>query len=342
MTWLCVAMGLLAAFMLLRHWARSTSVGLQAAQGDLAKLERLLAANPNDANEQTLASGEQPIHLAAGAGRADSIAVLLKYRASPNARCEGGGTPLQMAAASDAVDALRCLIEAGADVDDCDDQGVTALHQAAAEGHRASVALLLDAGAQANLKEAARRTALDVAHDRDHTSVVELLASRGGVSGGQVRMKDLRPPKTAGGAHRVPQVLAMPLGHPRLLSACAEARASIDQLKGAVASGRRAWVKGRLRADSNEKVWIGVERIADEVAYGCLNSSPLEQPSQLGASTQVALSEIEDWVAERGDGKMSGGFGLQVLFAEVSEEYGALPPLFAEFASKLAASSPAS
>lgn len=324
---------LVIAFIASRVAFGKTARGM-AVYGKAEALRALLARDPKAASEPNEVN-EQPIHAAAAHGHAEVIGVLVEHGASPNARCDSGGTPLIMAAFFGSVAAVKKLLAAGADVDDCDDTGMTALLAVVARGNAELVQVLLDAGAQMDLKDAAGRSALDVARQFNQPEIEKLLAARGARSGEQVRMKDLKPPKSAGGTHRVPEVLGLPTDSPALQKAMADAQASLPELKELFAKQARVAVKGPLNpAQPAEKMWMSVTQL-DRVARGFLISNPLQSNDKPGAPVELPLAQIEDWLAELPDGSLRGGHGLKVMFAHARDEYGALPASYTSLVDRL-------
>ena len=149
-----------------------------AVSGDIAKIERLLATNPEVVNakdeygftplhgvvgehyfemaEYLIArganvmskndSGVTPLHLAA---YPEMVRILVKHGAELEAREDGGGTPLHLASENqDALEVMRELLSLGADVNAKDGSGGTALATALARGEQEKVDLLLSFGAE--------------------------------------------------------------------------------------------------------------------------------------------------------------------------------------------------
>ncbi len=331
-----VAGGLAALIIRSRIVFGRTARGM-AAFGKVDALRALLEKEPERASELD-DNGETPVFAAAARGHVEIVELLLRHGASPNARCEGGGTPLLMAAAFGNAAVVQRLVAGGADVDDCDDQGVTAMHFAINREHADVVRLLLDLGAQPDLKDAAGRTALDVAHEFERRELVTLLEARGARRGAQVKMRDLKPPKAAGGVHRVPMALGVPVDHPAMNEAKAKARAAIPELRRLFAENVKVAVKGPLDASNpEEKLWLGVNALDERKALGVMISSPIQSLRQEGAPAELPLEQLEDWLAELPDGSYRGGFGLKVLFAHAQDEYGALPAAYTDVAAKLPA-----
>ncbi len=86
-----------------------------------------------------------PIQSAAAAGRTKIVDLLLKHKADPNVREQGGYTPLHAAAQNGDLATVRVLIYGGADLDIHSDDGKLPLDLALEEGHT-EVAKLLQEG----------------------------------------------------------------------------------------------------------------------------------------------------------------------------------------------------
>lgn len=163
---------------------------------DLA--EKLLAkgANPNiqlklrppyrngvfdRGGDVVIGTGATPLLVAAKAGDAKSVALLLKYKANvdlPNAQ---GATPLMVAAGvgqganptrgryktdAEAAECLRLLQQAGGNVNAKDERGMTALHGAANLGWDETIRQLVKDGAQLEALEANGLTPIDYANGK--------------------------------------------------------------------------------------------------------------------------------------------------------------------------------
>ncbi len=125
------------------HWAAYN------AQPDLVRLLLERGANPAAASRL---GGLTPLMMAARAGDAVSVGLLLEAGADPRRPNANGTTTLMFAAGAGSADAIRRLTARGADVNAADrtsDQ--TPLMFAAAQGRLDAVTALLAAGAKPNL-----------------------------------------------------------------------------------------------------------------------------------------------------------------------------------------------
>jgi uncharacterized protein len=183
-----------------------------AANGDVAEIERLLAAgerpNIQDSNSRT------PLHVAAYRKHHAAARALLRLGANPNAldaqrydivtiaavqndiemlniALQGGasarnitspydGTALIAAAHLGHVEAVRILIAHKAPLDHANVRGWTALHEAVVLGnggpnHVATVEALINAGADPDIKDRQGNTALMYARQRGYSDMIKIL-----------------------------------------------------------------------------------------------------------------------------------------------------------------------
>jgi uncharacterized protein len=89
--------------------------------------------------------------LAAGKGRLEVCAALLRRQANVNVKRKSGATPLHVAARGGHIDICQALLDHGADVDAKSADGRTALHLAALWGKPAVCMLLLERHADFDL-----------------------------------------------------------------------------------------------------------------------------------------------------------------------------------------------
>jgi ankyrin repeat protein len=85
------------------------------------------------------------------AANAETVRLLLKEGADPNARCLGGGTALHFLVLRDDLHSIELLVEHGANVNAATVEGETPLHWAAQGGDKHIVAFLLSHGASPNV-----------------------------------------------------------------------------------------------------------------------------------------------------------------------------------------------
>ena len=83
-----------------------------------------------------------PLQSAAAAGRTKIVELLLKHKADPNIREQGGYTALHAAAQNGDEETIRALLYSGADLDIRSDDGKLPLDLALEEGHTEAAKLL--------------------------------------------------------------------------------------------------------------------------------------------------------------------------------------------------------
>ena len=134
------------------HWA--------ALNGDRELAKLLLYAGAN-VGAATRLGAYTPLFLAAKAGFAPVIDVLVKAGADATSPGMDGITPLMMAASSGETEAVRLLVEAGADVNAAEtERGQTALGFAAAFNNPDAIKMLLEYGADVDKKSNPRKAAV--------------------------------------------------------------------------------------------------------------------------------------------------------------------------------------
>ena len=100
-----------------------------------------------------------------------------------NSRAEGGSTPLHWAAGAGKVNTMEVLISLGADVDALSDSDATPLHQAVLQHHPEAVKLLIRSNADLNSQNKSGYTPLDYATANGWADLAELLQTAGAVPG---------------------------------------------------------------------------------------------------------------------------------------------------------------
>lgn len=148
----------------------------------IALLDRLLAAgaDPNALTTRrgTRDFGISPLMLATRAGSPRLIQRLLAAGARVDLPATGeaaGMTALHMAAAAGRADLVRILLEAGANPNaTITEPGLTPLHTAVLGGSYAAVALLIQAGARRDAADAQGQTPLSMAVERKMTGLLRL------------------------------------------------------------------------------------------------------------------------------------------------------------------------
>jgi len=122
-----------------------------AGEGPLNVVEALLEAN-TDVNQVHSTTGHTALHLAARAGRADILELILKKGAEVDPRDKRGRTPLQFAASEGHVKCTILLLDKGADANSKTEAGTTALHWAAVKCSLETIEELLKRQADVNAR----------------------------------------------------------------------------------------------------------------------------------------------------------------------------------------------
>ncbi|KIY91401.1 hypothetical protein MNEG_16563, partial [Monoraphidium neglectum] len=165
----------------IHHWAELRAA---AAAGDAAELAQLLgdpeAAAPLLAAADP-ATGRTALHLAAAAGHAAAVTLLLRRGADPNARdgTPARAPPLHGAAAGGHAEAVEALLAGGARIDTEDADGQQAAHAACCSVPVLRVLLLRGALADAR-GSADRRTPLMRAAEEGCEDAVAYLIDEAG------------------------------------------------------------------------------------------------------------------------------------------------------------------
>jgi len=139
-------------------------------RGDLGKAKKLIRAAPELVHAKTK---EQmtPLHLAAGKGHRELVALLIAEGAEVNQWDASGATPLTQAIVGGHLPTAEVLLKKGAKVDIKNRRGVTLLYEASLRGKDDVVSLLLKYGADVN---SSFREARRVWHDKEGGESIEL------------------------------------------------------------------------------------------------------------------------------------------------------------------------
>jgi cytohesin len=148
------------------------SVHDYAAKGDVAGLERMIAADPG-LLESRNRLGKTPLHQAVTSGSTRTVQWLIDRGADVNARDDTGMTPLHVAAWWTSTERAKQLIAAGADLDARDAFGDTPLHVAAMHGRGAMSKYLVAAGADPSARNDEGNTPLDLARRHGYENIAE-------------------------------------------------------------------------------------------------------------------------------------------------------------------------
>jgi ankyrin repeat protein len=120
-----------------------------------------------------------PLILAAMAGNADLVELLVEYKAKMNIGDEAGGSALHYASARGHVGVVDLLLELGARINIDNRQGMTPLMMAASDGRIEIVQILLNRKADATRNDYTGRTALMWAQRNGRKNIIRLLRRAG-------------------------------------------------------------------------------------------------------------------------------------------------------------------
>jgi ankyrin repeat protein len=168
--------------------------------------EHLIVKHPEHVN----ASGgyeRTPIHVAAIAGHADILSLLVERGADLEGQGVFGGTPLYRASWDGKVEAGQSLLDLGADVNAGDRGGWTPLFPAAMNGHVEFVRMLLKRGAWIDAQQDSGKTTLHYVADGNNIQVVRLLLEHG--ADVNVRDKSGRTPSQMASARELHEIVEL-------------------------------------------------------------------------------------------------------------------------------------
>jgi ankyrin repeat protein len=175
----CVCACFLFLFFLNASFAAESEIIRAAQAGHIAKIESLLAANPELVKATDSGMGATPLHWAAIYGRKQAVALLLRYGADVNAAERHEGTVMQWAAHYDDAEVIDWLLDKGAEIDHKNQMGRTPLHIAARRGCNSVIEKLIARGADIQAKTNNGDTALHIAARNGHQDTVDLLIAKG-------------------------------------------------------------------------------------------------------------------------------------------------------------------
>lgn len=112
-----------------------TPLHLAAFFGEVAAVERLLAAGADMAAESRNSLRNTPLHAAVAGGHVEAAELLIARGAPVNVADAGGHTPLHIAAEAGYVPVVKALLARGADAHAVDAEDKTPLARAAARNH---------------------------------------------------------------------------------------------------------------------------------------------------------------------------------------------------------------
>lgn len=162
-----------------------TPLHTAAARGEIEILRILLAKAPNmiEIEGKKEFNSETPLALAAKAGKADSIRLLINLGANVHARNSSGYTPIMIAASEPHPSTIDALLQNGANPNDSSPQTAETplLVVTLQAGYRVlpTIQLLLDAGAEVDPPHKLNWTALHHAAEWGRPDAISLLLAKG-------------------------------------------------------------------------------------------------------------------------------------------------------------------
>jgi ankyrin repeat protein len=209
---------------------------LHLAMTSKCEIAGYLVAQKADVNKGDFENW-RPIHVAAEAGRADMVKLLLENEADPNSTAtQTAQTPLYIAAVYGFTEVARNLLAAHANPNLNNSRGVSPLHRAAESGYIDIVSLLILAKAEINAKDQVGKTPLDYAITANRPEIIGLLVKYGAT--GSLPVPAVLPPAAtpavpgAIGARKAdPNAKLDPVQEKAFIDACANCDgAKMDEL----------------------------------------------------------------------------------------------------------------
>ncbi len=157
-----------------------TALHLISGRSGNKKILRQLAQDMELLHERTEeGEGMTPLHIAAQAGKAKKVTLLLEAGAEIEAEGPEGITPLYLAVENNHPKAVKALLKAGADHEmSPSEDGETVLTLASAKGYERIVRILLSYGANPLHRDAAGSSARDLALANEHHQIAEILRQK--------------------------------------------------------------------------------------------------------------------------------------------------------------------
>lgn len=171
---LCTTLSLLAAV----APASAAEIHEAAAEGDLAAVETMLAADP-DLLTSTNERNETLLHIAATGGSIELVGFLIERGLLIDVGDNEGSTALDVSAIFAHLDLAEFLIEHGADPSHADDFGMTPLHFACYNGNADVAELLLSHGADVHAARTTGGMPIHGAAFDGHIACINLLMEHG-------------------------------------------------------------------------------------------------------------------------------------------------------------------
>jgi ankyrin repeat protein len=173
-----IVLFVLVASALLIGYIRGTDIHGAIREGDAARVEAMLARNP-ELLEIRKDYGYTPLHTATAEGNIEIVKLLIRKEVNPNLTDWYRNTALHLAAGRGHTEIVEILLVAQANRTAKNNQRDTPLHLAADGGHLEVARMLIEAGADINAKDYRNQTPLKRAADRGRKEVAELLKEHG-------------------------------------------------------------------------------------------------------------------------------------------------------------------